>query len=125
MHLLGNDILQHHGLAGLLALLGSTSVRICRLCKEMLVAVVYAVVTLADFHQGLKDLLLYCVGDVAIILYYTSAGLKYQTVLDCLSDAEACMTICESPGIGSNRVQGVNRQRQSLCILTACHAHAI
>ena len=80
-HLLGNDILQHHGLASFCALLGSTSVCICRLCEEMLVAIIYAAVTLLDLHQGLKDLLLNRVGDVPIILFHTSAVFDNQASL--------------------------------------------
>ena len=80
-HLLSNDIFQHHRLAGFSALLGSTSICICRFCEKVLVTVIYAAVTLPDLHQGLKNLLLNCVGDVPIILYHTSAVFDNQANL--------------------------------------------
>ena len=91
-HLLGNDILQHHRLAGFLALLGSTSICTCSLCEEVLVAVIYAAVTLADLHQRLKDLLLNCVGDVPIILYHNRAIFDNQANLSFM-----CMLVQASP----------------------------
>lgn len=47
----------------------------------MLVAIIYAAVTLLDLHQGLKDLLLNRVGDVPIILFHTSAVFDNQASL--------------------------------------------
>ena len=70
--LLCNDVLQQHRLAGLAFHCGfavlAGLVIITGICKELLMAVIYAAVTVTDLEHSFEYLLLHSVWNVAIIL---------------------------------------------------------